>query len=177
MAELSSYLLTFNLKKTTYEPFTPNYSEQRSPLSYYRGCWHEISRDLFLWYSHALLKEKGFTTYSLHHPRGVAGSDFRPLSKIPHCCLRTKSGPCLSSSVADHPRRPTKDLRLGRLLLYQLPNPPSTHPKAQILSEKLLYIRFLKYNRIICGIKPKKGLLFPTIRVDLKVLLTRSPRI
>ncbi len=29
-------------------PFTPSKSEQRSLPSYYRGCWHEVSRS-FLW--------------------------------------------------------------------------------------------------------------------------------
>ncbi len=30
--------------QTPYEPFTPNKSEQRSPPTYYRGCWHVVSR-------------------------------------------------------------------------------------------------------------------------------------
>jgi hypothetical protein len=34
-----------------------------------------------------------------------------------------ESGPYLSPSVADHPLRPTKDLRLGQLFSNQLPNP------------------------------------------------------
>ena len=33
-------------------PFTPNNSEQRSHLTCYRGCWHVISRCLFIIYSH-----------------------------------------------------------------------------------------------------------------------------
>ncbi len=32
---------------TAYAPFTPNKSEQRLPLTCYRGCWHVISRGLF----------------------------------------------------------------------------------------------------------------------------------
>ncbi len=32
---------------TAYTPFTPNKSEQRLPLTCYRGCWHVISRGLF----------------------------------------------------------------------------------------------------------------------------------
>ena len=35
-----------------YMPFTPNNSEQRSHLTCYRGCWHVISRCLFISYSH-----------------------------------------------------------------------------------------------------------------------------
>ena len=30
-----------------YAPFTPNNSEQRSPPTCYRGCWHVVSRGLF----------------------------------------------------------------------------------------------------------------------------------
>ena len=33
-------------------PFTPNNSEQRSHLTCYRGCWHVISRCLFIIYGH-----------------------------------------------------------------------------------------------------------------------------
>ena len=40
-----------------------------------------------------------------------------------------KPGPCLSPSVVDHPLRPTKDRRLGKLLNYQLPNLPQDHSK------------------------------------------------
>ena len=35
-----------------YVPFTPSDSEQRSPPSYYRGCWHEVSRGFFCGYRH-----------------------------------------------------------------------------------------------------------------------------
>ncbi len=33
--------------RAAYTPFTPNNSEQRSPHTYYRGCWHVIGRGLF----------------------------------------------------------------------------------------------------------------------------------
>ena len=33
--------------RTACAPFTPNDSEQRSPPTYYRGCWHVVSRGLF----------------------------------------------------------------------------------------------------------------------------------
>ena len=38
--------------RSAYMPFTPNNSEQRSHLTCYRGCWHVISRCLFMTYSH-----------------------------------------------------------------------------------------------------------------------------
>ncbi len=36
--------------RTACAPFTPSYSEQRLQLPYYRGCWHGVSRCLFLRY-------------------------------------------------------------------------------------------------------------------------------
>ena len=35
-----------------YTPFTPSNSGQRSPPTYYRGCWHVVSRGLFFGYRH-----------------------------------------------------------------------------------------------------------------------------
>ena len=35
-----------------YTPFTPSNSGQRSPPTYYRGCWHVVSRGLFSRYRH-----------------------------------------------------------------------------------------------------------------------------
>ena len=87
------------LKQTyfpTCAPFTPNNSGQRLPPTYYRGCWHVVSRGLLFRYrqcslffalclfvpDHRVLQPEG-----RHHSRGVAPSGFRPLRKIPHCCL------------------------------------------------------------------------------------------
>ncbi|RZC94299.1 hypothetical protein C5167_029865 [Papaver somniferum] len=39
-------------------------------------------------------------------------------------------GPCLSPSVADHPKRPTKHHRLDQPLLDQLPNTMRAHQRA-----------------------------------------------
>ena len=79
-----------------YAPFTPNDSGQRSPPTYYRGCWHVVSRGFLLRYrqiNSILLylpfvpNDRALRPEGLLHPRGVAPSDFRPLRKIPHCCL------------------------------------------------------------------------------------------
>ena len=45
--------------QATYGPFTPNDSGQHLPPTYYRGCWHVVSRDLFLRYlpNYSLRKE------------------------------------------------------------------------------------------------------------------------
>ncbi len=41
-----------------YVRFTPNNSEQRLHPSYYRGCWHEVSRCLLRRYRHAVRYER-----------------------------------------------------------------------------------------------------------------------
>ena len=76
--------------------FTPNKSGQRLPPTYYRGCWHVVSRGLLFRYRHFLRlftlgsfvpDHRALQPEGRLHSRGVAPSDFRPLRKIPHCCL------------------------------------------------------------------------------------------
>src|SRR5690606_32114902 len=71
--------------------------------------------------------ERALQPAGLLHPRGVAGSGFPPLSNIPHCCLPSESGPCLSPSVPGRPLRPATDRRLGEPLPHQLANPVWAH--------------------------------------------------
>ena len=77
-----------------------------------------------------LPKKRGLRTMVLRPPRGVAPSGFRPLRKIPHCCLPKESGPCLSPSVADRSLKPATDRGPGRPLPHQLANQMRAHPKA-----------------------------------------------
>ncbi len=69
-------------------PFTPSKSGQRLPPTYYRGCWHVVSRGLFKGYRLLLFPlKRSLQPESLLPSRGVAGSGLRPLPNIPHCCL------------------------------------------------------------------------------------------
>ena len=63
--------------------FTPNNSGQRLPPTYYRGCWHVVSRGLFCVYRHYLPHLKKFTTR-------------RPSSFTRRCCVRV-------SPIAQYP--------------------------------------------------------------------------
>ena len=72
---------------TTYAPFKPSDSEQRSPPLSYRGCWHRVSRGLFAGYRHYLPLQKKFTTR-------------RPSSFTRRRCIR------LSPIVQDSPLLP-----------------------------------------------------------------------
>ena len=48
--------------RAAYARFTPNESGQRSPPTYYRGCWHVVSRGFFCGYSQLRPRRKRFTT-------------------------------------------------------------------------------------------------------------------
>ena len=78
---------------------------------------------------------------TFNHSCDMAGSCFRPLSNIPHCCLPQKFGPCLSPNVAVHPLRPAIDLSLIHILLvhYRL--------CIYILAQKVV---LLSSNEIYC---------------------------
>ena len=143
------------------------------PLPYYRGCWHGISRGLFLKYRHIFFLEKrGLQPRGLRPSRGVAPSGFRPLRKIPHCCLPEESGPCLSPSVADHPLRPASHLWLGEPLPHQLPNDTRAHPSA---ATKPPFPSSPAEVDDLFGIIKPFGMLSRTKGQITHALLTRSP--
>ena len=111
--------------------FTPSKSGQRSPPTYYRGCWHVVSRDLFVSYRQIFFTHKrGLQPEGIHPPRDVTASGFRPLRNFLCCCPPKESGPCLSPCVAVRPLRPATDRHLGRPLPHRQANPPQAHPKA-----------------------------------------------
>ncbi len=77
-----------------YARFTPNQTEQRLLPSCYRGCWHEVGRSLFaqtniiifVWQKRFTVQVRTLRSLvTSNRSRGIAGSGFRPLSKIPHC--------------------------------------------------------------------------------------------
>ena len=53
-------------RAAAYAPFTPSNSGQRSPPTYYRGCWHVVSRGFFLGYRPLSSPRKG-----LYNPKAV----------------------------------------------------------------------------------------------------------
>ena len=98
------------------------------PPTYYRGCWHVVSRGFLQEYRHYL-------------PLGQKFTIRRPSSFTRRCCIRVSPnvqyspllppvefGPCLSSNVADHPLRSATDRRLGGPLPHQLANQTQVHP-------------------------------------------------
>src|SRR5690625_2529672 len=67
--------LSQQTRHTAYELFTPNNSGQRSDPTYYRGCWHVVSRSLFPTY-----RQPG------EHPEPalVVKEVYNPKAVIPH---------------------------------------------------------------------------------------------
>ncbi len=65
---------------TAYAPCTPSKSEQRLPPSYYRGCWHEVSRGCFCRY-----RPNG---YPFHLPCRKGFTIRRPSSPTRRRCVR-----------------------------------------------------------------------------------------
>ncbi len=75
--------------KTTYAPFTPSHSGQRLLPTYYRGCWHVVSRSFLAGYRLLLVPcNRGLRSENLLPSRGVAGSGLRPLPNIPTAASR-----------------------------------------------------------------------------------------
>ena len=69
-----------------YAPFTPSDSEQRLGPSYYRGCWHEVSRPFLFWYYQSCSL---FTTMPYSQMTGV----YNPKTVILHAALHPQGCP------------------------------------------------------------------------------------
>jgi len=61
-----------------------------------------------------------YSKITLNHSRYFAGSNFRSLSKIPHCCRLYE--PFLNFIVAVRFFKPAKDYRLKKFFLFSLSN-------------------------------------------------------
>ena len=81
-----------------YTPFTPSKSEQRSPLTYYRGCWHVISRGLFIRYRHQL-------TISCQPYSSLIKEVYNPKAFFPHAASLRQGFPHCGIFLAAASRR------------------------------------------------------------------------
>ncbi len=161
-------------------PFTPNNSEQRSPHTCYRGCWHVIGRGLFLRYRHqqgiasspyssrrkGLYNLSAFFTHAaslrqtfVHCGRFLAAASRRSLGRI--------SVPVWPITLS------------GRLLIVAL---VGSYPTNQLMSRRLILRRprrtFAPLTTV-CGTYPvlphvSTGYPQPEGQITY-VLLTRSP--
>ncbi len=131
------------------------------------------------------LSTEVYDPQGLHPSRGVAASEFPPLRNIPHCCLPQESGPCLSSSVADHPLRSATHRRLGEPLPHQLSNGMKAHLMAFDCSK---FNNCFMQNYCTIGFQSRFRGVIPVRKVGclhithpcaglLKILLPYSPRL
>ena len=72
-------------------PFTPSNSGQRSPPTYYRGCWHVVSRGFFL----------GYRPYTSSPRKAV----YNPKAVIPHAASLGQAFAHCRRSLTAAPRR------------------------------------------------------------------------
>ena len=110
-------------------PFTPSKSGQRSDPTYYRGCWHVVSRGLFGRYRHYRPSQKQFTTRRPSSRTRRRSVRVAPIAEDSSLLPPVGVWAVLNPSVADRPLRPATDRRLGRPLPHQLANrPQAPHP-------------------------------------------------
>ena len=158
--------------KPAYAPFTPSKSGQRLPPTYYRGCWHVVSRRFFCRYRHLaaspLLKEV-----------------YNPKAFIPHAAsLRQASAHCAIFPTAASRRS------LGRVSVPVWPPALSGrlpvvalvghHPANKLIGREPHHGRKNfpprpMQSEVISGINPRFRELSQSQGQVAHVLLTRSP--
>ena len=76
-----------------YSPFTPSKSGQRSPPTSYRGCWHVVSRGLFLGYRPYSSPRKGVYNPKAVFPHAVSlRQAFAHCARFPAAASRRSGG-------------------------------------------------------------------------------------
>ena len=162
-------------------PFTPSKSGQRLPPTYYRGCWHVVSRGLFFRYRHS----QGISSLRLS---SRIKEFYNPKAFITHAAL-------LRQAFAHCGRFPTAASRRSldrvsvpvwpfilsdRLLIVGL---VGRYPTNYLIRRKPLFRRSFEAPFFLssCGVRNSFGissrfrLLSPSRRQVVYALLTRSP--
>jgi hypothetical protein len=142
----------------------PSNSGQRLPPTYYRGCWHVVSRGFLVRYRQSkgvphpfFPDDRGLQPESLHPSRGVASSGLRPLGTIPACASRRGLG------LVSVPVWP--DTLSGRLAIVAL---VGRYPTNKLIARGPILRRPKPFSRSgcplkdLCGISTPFEVLFPT---------------
>ena len=101
------------------------------PPTYYRGCWHVVSRGFLDRYRHLFRPYQ--QRFTIRRPSSFTRRRWVRLSPIAqYSPLLPPVGvwTVLSSNVAVQPLSPATDRRLGEPLPHQLPNQTRAHPCA-----------------------------------------------
>ena len=145
---------------TAYTPFTPSKSGQRSPPTCYRGCWHVVSRGLFLRYRLFSSPRKGVYNPKAFFPHAASlRQAFAHCARFPAAASRRSGGrvsvPLWLIVLSD--QLPVIGLVGHYLTNYLIGRKPllERHGKPE-LSEPAMRLA------IVCGISPSFDGLFPT---------------
>ena len=122
LTELSPELLSTTYK-TACAPFTPNNSGQRLPPTYYRGCWHVVSRGFLVGYRQLPRR--------LIRPQQQSFTIRRPSSLTPHCGIFPTAASRRSMGRISVPLWPF--ILSDRLLIVAL---VSLYPTNQLISRR-----------------------------------------
>ncbi len=160
--------------RAAYSPFTPSKSGQRSPPTSYRGCWHVVSRGLFLGYRPCSSPRKGVYNPKAFFPHAVSlRQAFAHCARFPAAASRRSGGRVsvpLCPFVLSH-RVPV----FGLVGHYppQLPDRPQARPKAAPPKWDLSSPQ--RIGASLRGIRPDFSGLSPASGLVTYVLLSRLP--
>ena len=119
-------------------PFTPSNSGQRLHPTFYRGCWHVVSRCFLVRYRH----DSSLTT-GVYNPKTFFLHAASLHQGFPHCAI-SPTAASRSPNVAVQPLSPATNRRLGGPLPHQLANWTRVHPEAnKSFSPKAMRLRGL----------------------------------
>ena len=89
--------------RAAYAPFTPNESGQRSPPTYYRGCWHVVSRGFFCGYRRSSPPLK-----AVYGPRAFVPHAASLRQAFAHCAIFPTAASRRSLGRVSVPMRPSR---------------------------------------------------------------------
>ena len=154
-----------------YTPFTPNHSGQRSLPTYYRGCWHVVSRSFLLGYHPSFSPRTEVYNPKTFFPHAaLLGQAFAHCPIFPTAASRRSldriSVPMWPITLSG--RLPIVDL-VGRYLTNYLMGRESTFYRISPLTPEPCD------SVVLCGISNPFGPLSPCRRQVPHALLTRPP--
>ncbi len=151
------------------------------PPTYYRGCWHVVSRGFLVRYrqyvnsyshAHSSLTTEFYDPKAFFIHAALLHQTFVHCGRFPTAASRRSFGPCLSPNVADQPLSSATYHHLGRPLPHQQVNTPQAHPK--VTAKAVFYTNIMRCSWL-CGISTCFQVLSPSFGQVAYVLLTRSP--
>src|SRR5699024_10740606 len=163
-------------RQATYKLFTPNNSGQRLRPTYYRGCWHVVSRRFFCKYRHP---KKGASSLlkGVYNPKAVILHAASLHQTFVHCAIFPTAASRRSLGRISVPVWPVT--LSGRLPITALVSHYPTNKligREPIQSQKIFPPRAMR-PAVISGIRHRFQCLSQSQGQITHVLLTRSPLI